>query len=79
MRLLVLILVFAFSVPLSIPGWAAPAILNEYNAVREDKPLKNAGADPFLGTPAGTPVNGNGSIGAPVGDRGGAKEHVKPS
>ena len=65
MRLLLVVLFFV----LSGPAFAAPLIVNEYNGVREDKPLKNGGSDPFLGTPPGTPVNGNGSLGAPVGEQ----------
>ncbi len=54
---------------LAVTATAAPVILNEYNAVREDVFPKGGNADPSLGTPAGTPVLGNGSLGAPVGDR----------
>ena len=53
----------------AVSASAAPVILNEYNGVREDKPLKNGGSDPVLGTPPGTPVFGNGSLGAPVGEQ----------
>lgn len=48
---------------------AAPVILNEYNAVREDNVLKGGGTDPALGNPAGTPVLGNGSVNLPVAQR----------
>ena len=56
-----------FLLVVSAPAIGAPLILNEYNGVREDKVLKDGGVDPFLGTPAGTAVLGNGSVGTPSG------------
>ncbi|MCP5059418.1 MAG: PEP-CTERM sorting domain-containing protein [bacterium] len=65
MRVFLVVLVLL----VSGPALAAPLILNEYNAVSEDKLLKNGASDPFLGTPPGTPVDGNGSLGLPVGEQ----------
>jgi hypothetical protein len=50
-------------------AFAAPVILNEYNAVREDEFPEGGGSDPSLGNPAGMPVLGNGSVNVPVADR----------
>ncbi len=66
MRRLILAL---FVVLFSTTAFSAPLILNEYNGVREDKVLKDGGTDPFLGTPAGTAVLGNGSLGTPTGEQ----------